>query len=167
MTSGRWGIPPNMGSWRAPRELEEMGRWIEQEVARPFMRAAWSRVPEEMKGWSPSIDVIEKGDAFIVRVELPGVKEADFAVSAAEDSLEIKGERKVEGGVKSEEYYRNEIAYGHFYRSVALPAAIDTKSVEATYEDGILRVTLQRAVGSKPKKVTISVKKEAASNPGS
>ncbi|MBI4295574.1 MAG: hypothetical protein HY667_00505 [Chloroflexi bacterium] len=53
------------------RELEEMRRRFEDEVTRPFMRAIWERIPEEDRGWSPAIDLYEKGDTFIVKAELP------------------------------------------------------------------------------------------------
>ena len=90
------------------------------------------------------------------------MKQADVDVSVIDDTLTIKGERMPESGIKSEDYYRSEIAYGSFYRSIGLPAAVDTKNIEAVYEDGILRVTLQRAAGTKPKKVNVQVKKRAA-----
>jgi HSP20 family protein len=126
------------------------------------MHAVWERIPEEVKGWSPSIDVFEKGDNFEVKVELPGMKQEDVDVSVSDDTLTIKGERMPESRVKEDDYYRSEIAYGSFYRSIALPSSVDTKNIEAVYEDGILRVTLQRAAGAKPKKVNVQVKKGTA-----
>lgn len=162
MSAERWGHNNGPGSFRPVRELEEMRRRFEDDFIRPVMHAVWERIPEEVKGWSPSVDVIEKGDTFEVRVELPGIKQTDVDVSVTDDMLTIKGERKPEGGVKNEDYYRNEIAYGTFYREIGLPAAVDTRNIEAVYEDGILRITLQRPVGAKPKKVNIQVKKGAA-----
>ena len=67
-----------------------------------------------------------------------------------------------ESSVKDEDYYRSEIAYGSFYRSIEIPSSVDIKNIEAVYEDGMLRVTLQRAAGSKPKKVNVQVKKGTA-----
>ncbi|MBI4188446.1 MAG: Hsp20/alpha crystallin family protein [Chloroflexi bacterium] len=148
--------------WRAPRELEEMRRRFEEDVVRPVMRAVWERIPEEVKGWSPSIDIFEKGDSVIVKVELPGMKQEDIDAFISGDTLTLKGERKPESGIKEENYDRSEIAYGNFYREVELPSGVDTKNIEAVYEDGILRITLQKAAGAKPKKVTVQVKKGAA-----
>ncbi|MEK7354302.1 MAG: Hsp20/alpha crystallin family protein, partial [Chloroflexota bacterium] len=118
--------------------------------------------PEEQKGWAPPVDVFEEGDTLEVKVELPGVKQEDVDVSVSDDTLTIKGERKQESSVKDEDYYRSEITYGSFYRSIALPLSVDTKNITAVYDDGILRVTLQKAAGAKPKKVTVQVKKSAA-----
>ncbi len=159
MPTERWRPLRGRVPLRPIRELEEMRRRFEDDIARPFIRAIWEHIPEEVKGWAPSIDVFEKGDNFVVKVELPGMKQEDVDVSVSDDTLTIKGERKPESSVKDEDYYRSEIAYGSFYRSIALPSSVDTKNIEAVYEDGILRVTLQRAAGAKPKKVNIQVKK--------
>jgi HSP20 family protein len=139
-----------------------MRRRFEDDIVRPFMHAVWERIPEEVKGWAPSIDIFEKGDNVVVKAELPGMKQEDIDVSISDDTLPIKGERKPESGTKDEDYYRSEIDYGSFYRSVALPSSVDTKNIEAVYEDGVLRVTLQRASGAKPKKVSVMIKKGAA-----
>lgn len=162
MPAERWGRHDGGGAFRPVRELEEMRRRFEDDFVRPVMHAVWERIPEEVKGWSPSVDIIEGGDTFEVKIELPGMKQTDVDVSVTDDMLAIKGERKPEGGVKNEDYYRNEIAYGTFYREIGLPAAVDTRNIEAVYEDGILRITLQRPAGAKPKKVNIQVKKGAA-----
>jgi HSP20 family protein len=157
----KWNMYQGMPT-QAIRDLEHMRRRFDQEFARPLMRAVWDRVPEEMKGFSPAVDVFEKGDELIVKVEIPGVKQDDIDLSVSEDGLIIKGERKPEAGIKDADYDRNEIMTGNFYRSIPLPATVDTKNIEAVYEEGILRVTLHRMVGAKPKKVTIQVKKGGA-----
>jgi HSP20 family protein len=162
MAAERWRPRQGPGSFRPVRELEEMRRRFEEDFVRPVMRAVWERIPEEVKGWSPPIDVFEKGDNFEVKVELPGMKQEAVDVSVSDDTLTIKGERRPESSVKEEDYYRSEIAYGNFYRSIALPSSVDTRNIEAVYDDGILRVTLQRAAGAKPKKVNVQVKKGTA-----
>ena len=162
MPTDRWGLQRGLIPRRTAREFEEMRRRFDDDIIRPFMRAVWERIPQEVKGWSPSIDAFEKGDNFVVKFELPGMKQEDIDVSVSEDALTIKGERKPESGIKDEDYDRSEIAYGSFYRSVELPASVDTNKIEAVYEDGVLHVTLQRVAGAKPKKVTVQVKKGAA-----
>ena len=147
---------------RPLRELEEMKRRLEDDIARPFLRSIWDRIPEEVKRWAPSIDIWEKDDDFVVKVELPGMKYEDIDVSVLEDTLIIKGEKKLERGIKDEDYHRSEIAYGSFYRSILVPSTIDTNDIEAVYEDGVLRVTLKRASGAKPQKIEVKVKQEEA-----
>jgi HSP20 family protein len=161
MPAERWRLGQNPTPFRPIPELEEMRRKFDDEIVRPVMRAVWERIPEEAKAWSPPMEIMEKGDNVYIKVDLPGVKNEDIDVFVTEDELTIKGERKRENA-KDAIYRRSEIAYGNFYRSVSLPAAIDTKTIEAVYEEGVLRLTLQRAAGSKPKKVAVAVKKGAS-----
>jgi HSP20 family protein len=159
MAAGRWSMGRDPSPFRPIREFEEMRRRFDEDIVRPVMHAVWERIPEDLKTWSPALDVFEKGESLIVKVELPGMKQEDVDVSITENTVIIKGERKPETGVKEEEYFRNEVAYGNFYRSLDLPISVDTNNIEAIYEDGILRISLQRTAGSKPKKVAIEVKK--------
>jgi len=77
------------------------------------------------RGWAPAIEVFEKEDKFVVKAELPGMKEEDIDVSVVGDTLTIKGERKAETEVKEEDYYCCERSYGSFLRSIALPSTVD------------------------------------------
>ncbi len=151
----RWGVVP----WRPFRELEEMERRFEDILGRPFTPAAWRRFPIEERGWAPAIDVFEKEDRFVVKAELPGMKEEDIDVSIVGDTLTIKGEKKTESEAKEEDYYCCERSYGGFLRSIALPANVDANKIEASYEDGVLEIALPKAPEIKPKKVPIAVKK--------
>ena len=157
-----WGFNFGTTPLRPIRDIEELSRRFENEIMRPAMHAVWDRIPDTMKAWAPPVNVVEKGDNFEVKVELPGVKQTDINVSVADDVLMVSGERKPDAGVKDEDYRRVEIATGAFYRSIMLPAAVDTKNVEAVYEDGMLRITLQREASAKAKKVNITVKKGTA-----
>jgi HSP20 family protein len=162
MKTKTWRPGQSPGQFSPSRELEEMGRRFEDDFVRPIVRAVWDRIPREVKGWAPSIDIFEKNDNFEVKVELPDVKQEDIELSLSEDTLTIKGERSPESGVKDEDYYHSEIVYGSFYRSIGLPSSVDTRNVEAVYDDGILRITLRRAPEAKPKKVNIRVNKGKA-----
>lgn len=148
--------------WRPLPELEEMRRWFENDVAGPVMRAVYERIPEEQKAWAPRIEVFETSDNFVVKAELPGIKYEDIDVSAGDDELMIKGEKKQESNVKDEDYHRSEIVYGGFRRSVAIPPGADAGHIEATFEDGVLRVVLPKIASKTTRKVPIKVKKEKA-----
>lgn len=128
----RWGITP----WRLLQELEASERLL------------------------PRIEIHEKEDKFVVKAELPGMKEEDVDVSISDDTLTIRGEKKAESEVKEEDYYCSECSYGSFSRSIGLPSNIDTQKIEASYEDGVLEVTLPKAAEVKPKKVTVVAKKK-------
>jgi len=148
----RWGITP----WRPFRELEEWERRFDDLFGRPL----W-RLPVEEKGWMPVVDVFEKEDRFVVKAELPGMKEEDIDVSVVGDTLSIKGEKKTETEIKEEDYYRCERSYGSFYRSIPIPSNVDANKIEASFEDGILEVALPKSAKVKPKKIAVSAKKKA------
>lgn len=147
--------------WRPFEEMErmmdEMMRWPFRPWRRPLI---WWRVPAEEVGWSPPIEMYEKADKFIVRAELPGMKKEDLDISLIGDTLTISGERKPEAEIKDEEYVRCELCYGKFSRAINLPSAVDPSKVEATYENGILVITLPKAEGAKPKKIELKVEKK-------
>ena len=148
--------------WRPWDELREMERHMDEMTRHPLMMGrrplVWWRVPTEELGWTPSVEVYEKGDNFVVRAELPGMKKEELDISVLGDTLTIKGERKTESEVKEEDYYRCELCYGKFSRSVALPTAVEVGKVEANYENGILQITLPKAKEAKPKKIEVKIK---------
>jgi len=163
MVMERWRPGRGLIPWRAFRELEEMERRFEETFGRPFLPAIWRRLPVEERGWAPAIEMFEKEDRFVVKAELPGMKEEDIDVSVIGDTLTIKGERKAESEVKEEDYYCCERSYGSFFRSIAIPSNVDAKKIEANYENGVLEVSLPKAPEVKPKKILVSVKKEKTS----
>ena len=145
--------------WSPSREMEDMERRFEDIFGRSFYPLTWRRLPLEERGWAPAVEVFEKEDQFIVKAELPGMKQDDIDVSVVGDTLTIKGERKAESEVKEEDYYCCERSYGSFYRSVSLPSNVTADKIEASYKDGILEINLPKAPEVKPKKIAISAKK--------
>lgn len=102
------------------------------------------------------LDLYETEESIVVKAPLPGVKPEDVDISITEGILTIKGEAKSEEEVKREDYHRRELHYGSFCRSVPLPTEVEHGKAEATFEHGILTVTLPKAEEVKPK--TIKVK---------
>ncbi len=162
MVMERWRPARRLVPWQPFRELEEMARSFENIVGRPSLSATWRRLPTVEREWTPALEVFEKEDKFVVKVELPGMKEADIDVSVKDDALTIKGERKSESEVNEEDYYCCERSYGSFFRSIALSSTVDAKKIEASYENGVLEVSLPKAAEVKPKKIAVSAKKKAS-----
>ncbi len=94
----------------------------------------------------PATDVIEKKDRFIVTAELPGISADDINVSVADNMLTIQGDKKSEREVKEEDYRLFERSFGSFFRSIELPPGTDPGSIEATFENGVLTVTVPKTV---------------------
>ena len=160
MVIERWRPGRGLTPWNPFRELEEIERRFGDIFGRPIVPGIWRRVPVEEMGWAPAIEVFEKEDKFVVKAEVPGVKEEYIDVSIVGDTLTIKGERKAESEVKEENYYCCERSYGSFSRSISLPSNVDTQKIEATYEDGILEVNLPKIIEVKAKKVTVAARKK-------
>ncbi len=160
MVMERWRPGRGLIPWRPFRELEDMERRFEDILGRPFLPAVWRRIPMVEMGWAPAIEVFEKEDRFVVKAELPGMTEEDIDISVVGETLTIKGEREAETEVKEEDYYCCECSYGKFSRSIDLPSTVDAKKIEASYEDGVLEVSLPKAAEVKPKKISVSAKKK-------
>jgi HSP20 family protein len=160
MQMERWRPGRGLIPWRPFRELDEMERRFDDMLSWPLLPAVWRRIPTMEMGWAPAIDVFEKEDKFVVKAELPGMKEEDIDISVVGDTLTIKGERKAESEVEEEDYYYCERSYGSFSRSIAIPSNVDAKKIEANYNDGVLEVSLPKTPEVKPKKISVSAKKK-------
>jgi len=124
----------------------------------PLLRVGWGRTPHHEMAWAPALEMYEKDNNFVVKAELPGVKKDDVDVSIAGDTLTIKGQKKASKEIKDEDYYRCESQYGSFSRTITLPAAVDAKKIEASYENGVLEIHVPKAKEAVPTKVEIKVK---------
>jgi len=148
--------------WHPWDEFREMERAMSEMASHPLLAwrrpLAWWHAPSEEMAWTPAVEIYEKGDKFVVRAEIPAMKKEELDISVVGDTLTIKGERKAKSEAKDEDYYRCELCYGKFSRYVALPSAVQADKVEATYENGILEITVPKAEEAKPKKIEIKVK---------
>ncbi|MDP6577136.1 MAG: Hsp20/alpha crystallin family protein [Dehalococcoidales bacterium] len=156
----RWRSGKGLIPWRPFRELENIEQHFEDVFDRSWLPAVWRRIPSLEMGWAPAVEVFEKEGKFVVKAELPGIKEEDMDISVVDNTLTIKGEKKTESEVKEEDYYCCECSYGSFSRSIALPSNVDAKKIAASYEDGVLGISLPKASEVKPKKISISAKKK-------
>jgi HSP20 family protein len=151
-------------------ELVRRGDWIDPfavftrlapEFAEFFGDTAWpmfrARARTEAMPWSPNIDVFEKEDRLIARVDLPGTKKEEVKVEVVDGWLAISGERKHEMNEEKENFYRREREYGTFYRALPLPEGAKVEEVKAVFDNGVLEVTVPLLVRAEmtPRAVTI------------
>jgi HSP20 family protein len=115
---------------------------------------------EAAQVFTPHVDVSETDGEIKVSAELPGMDEKDIDVSLTRDTLTIKGEKKEEKEEKGKDYYRMERSYGSFTRSIPLPVEVNTDKVEATFNKGVLCVTLPKTATAieKTKKIAVRSK---------
>jgi HSP20 family protein len=105
--------------------------------------------------WSPAVDIYERGEDLVFRVEVPGVKKEDLEISVENGVLQLKGQRKREQEFRDENAYRIERSYGTFTRSFSLPTTVDPSRVTAQYRDGELEVVLPKSDAAKPKRIEV------------
>jgi HSP20 family protein len=106
--------------------------------------------------WAPPVDIYETDDAFVLKAELPGFSKDDIQIELHDNRLTIRGERKREGEVKDEQYHRVERVYGRFERVFALPTAVDSERVQASFQDGVLELQLPKSAAARPKRISVS-----------
>jgi HSP20 family protein len=93
--------------------------------------------------WTPQLETFQRGNEFIVRADLPGLKKDDVKIDITDDSITIEGERREEHEEDREGYYRSERSYGSFYRVVPLPEGAITDSAKAQFNNGVLEIVVQ------------------------
>jgi HSP20 family protein len=107
--------------------------------------------------WIPAMDLVETGESYVLRADLPGMSQGDVKIELDDNVLTISGERKSEQEQKGQGYYRIERSTGTFSRSLTLPEGVDPQAVKATFDKGVLEVTVPKPEERKPHKVEISV----------
>lgn len=130
----------------------EMGR-VHDELARLFGRNLGDR---GLAPAGPAVNIWEDEQTVFAEIDLPGIDPAKLEVTVTEgDQLTIQGERTVtvpKGAV----WHRQERGFGQFMRQVALPSLVDSDKVQASYELGVLRLTLPKSEAAKPKKIAVT-----------
>lgn len=138
--------------WDPFRDLMD----LQSAMTRAFGRAYGTDAMEFGTGtWVPPLDVLERGDAFVVTVEVPGVEPGNIDVSVEDSTLTIRGERRFYEKVEEESFHRIERRFGQFQRTLALPSQVDADKIDAEYRNGLLVVTVPKAETAKPRRIAV------------
>jgi len=128
----------------------------------PFSRTVFDVEPfwrgDVAFGAVPSVDIVEKDDAYKVSAELPGIAASDIDVKYSDGVLTIAGEKHEEKEEKKKDYFLSERRYGSFKRSFRVADGVDADKIEATFKNGVLSVTLPKTAEARKKTKTIAVK---------
>jgi HSP20 family protein len=135
------------------RELEQLQRRMDRLFQNAF---GLERSPWQV-GVYPLVNLSEDRDHIFVRAELPGVKAEDLEITIHDNSLILRGQRKIPTEEKQVNYHRRERESGFFRRVVSLPARMQSDKVEATCKDGILTIKLAKPEEVKPRKIQVKV----------
>lgn len=144
----RWEPTPFKGILDLKKEMDR--------IFESFFGERFPAFKEEFE-FTPSVEVSETDNEVIVKATVPGVDKKDLNITLTEDSITIKGEIKKEKEEKKKNYYRQEISYGAFSRTIPLPVEVNTDGAKATLKDGILEVVLPKSEKAKVKEVKVNV----------
>jgi HSP20 family protein len=146
MTIVRWD------SFRDVAELQErMSRMLEGFSGRPQEELARG-------SWVPAVDIYSTGQhELVLKAELPDMKEEEIELTVEDNTLTLRGERKLDMEVTEQQFHRIERSYGSFARTFALPPTADASKVRAEYKAGVLTVRLPLREEAKPKQIKVEV----------
>ena len=141
--------------WKPFGELNPFRKDLDRLWDRVAGESPFTRAYSEM--WQPTVDISETNDSLVVKAELPGLETEDVNVSISGDILTIKGEKKTENEQKDEHYQCVERYSGSFQRVFQLPSGVKADEVKATFDKGVLKVTLPKVEEAKKKEIEIEV----------
>lgn len=117
-----------------------------------------SRIGKEdvaRKVWSPPVDILERENEIILKVDLPEVTQDEIDIRVEGNTLTFQGERRFTKDTSEENYIQIERPYGTFRRTFNLPRMIDQEGIKASYKDGVLRIILPRRQEIQPKQIAV------------
>jgi HSP20 family protein len=107
--------------------------------------------------FAPPVDIYEDEHQLVLKLEVPGVRQEDLDIQVENRTLTVRGERKFSSEEKQENFHRVEHRYGTFARSFTLPSTVDSETVKATYDAGVLTLELAKKAEAKPRQIKIGV----------
>jgi HSP20 family protein len=150
----QWDLFEDLRSAQEERNQNQMDRLFAHALG---LHGQWQGMAMDSSSpaWAPVLDISERKDAYLVTVELPEVKMDDLKVTLEDDVLSIQGERHFSDDTSEQQYHRIERRYGAFRRSITLPAYVMADAVEASLEDGVLRILVPKAEEAKPTRIEV------------
>lgn len=149
--------------WKPMRELETLERSMENMFDRLtdrfFGPRERGRSLWKTEAWAPSVESHIDNGNLIVKVDLPGLDPKEVSISVLGNQLTIEGERKHEEKKEEKDYFYQEVEYGKFSRTIALPEGVEADKVKASYKNGVLEITMPAPKQLASKKVQIEVQK--------
>src|SRR5215211_5955892 len=154
MLRTQWYPFGDLRSAQEERAQDQMDRLFAQALG---LHGQWQGATgASTRAWAPALDIAEGKDAYLVTVELPGVKLDDLQITLEDGLLTIQGQRHFTDDAADQNLHRVERRYGSFRRAITLPAHVMADGVEASLEDGVLRILVPKAEEAKPKRIQVN-----------
>ena len=119
-----------------------------------FFENEWINLPRFR---TPAVNIVDNEGDFMIEVAAPGLQKDDFKVEIDHGILSISAEKEEKVEMEEKDFTRREFNYSSFHRSFALPENVDSESIMAKYEDGVLRLTLKKLELEVPKAKSIAI----------
>ncbi len=120
----------------------------------------WQYRDSVTASWVPPVDIFEEADAIRITAEVPGVRPEDVKISLEGNVLTIHGQKQQQAEERTERVHRYERTYGVFERTFTLPATVDAHNIKASYDQGVLTVTLPKMAEARPRQIQVEVATE-------
>jgi HSP20 family protein len=139
--------------WEPFRDLMAMQDRMTRLFDETLSRIWKEEVPRGI--WSPPVDIMEKENEIILKVDLPEMNQNEIEIKVEENTLIIQGERKFIKESPDTSYLQIQRPFGTFQRTFELPRGIDQENIKAGYKDGVLRIALPKKVDRYRKQITV------------
>ena len=117
----------------------------------------WQSPAGATTAWVPPVDIFEEDHAIRIMAEIPGVRAEDVKLTVENNVLTIQGSKQQVAQERTDRVHRYERTYGAFERSFTLPTTVDANNIQASYENGVLTVTLPKVEKAKPRQIEVQV----------
>jgi HSP20 family protein len=117
----------------------------------------WQPLDSATTAWVPPVDIFEEDNAIRIMAEIPGVRPEDVKLTVENNVLTIQGSKQQVAEERADRVHRYERTYGAFERSFTLPTTVDANSIKASYDNGVLTVTLPKVEKAKPRQIEVQV----------
>jgi HSP20 family protein len=124
-------------------------------IMRRFMEEFDRAASGTESAWNPALEVFERDGKVVVRADVPGLDKDQVKIEVVDNQLVISGERNRSNEERREGFYRSERSYGSFCRMIELPEGVDAEQALATFDNGVLEITMPAPQRSQPKRIEI------------
>lgn len=141
----------------ASADLFTVGNRISRLLNDAFGGQDWQYRDSVSAAWVPPVDIFEDQDAIRIMAEVPGVRPQDVKISLEGNVLSLHGQKQQVAEERTERVHRYERTYGVFERTFSLPASVDAGKIKASYEHGVLTITLPKMEQARPREIQVEV----------
>ena len=106
--------------------------------------------------WAPALDIVEEGDRFVLHMDLPGMSDDDVEIELEDRLLRVSGERRDQRERSADGFRRIERSFGRFERVLTLPRGVDAEQVAASFDRGVLEITIPKPEERRPRRIGIN-----------